>query len=74
MKKNVGLIDKITRIIIAAVILVLFLTDVITGVAGIVLLVIGGVLVLASITGRCGLYSPLGINTCKVKNQEKQEA
>ncbi len=74
MKKNVGLIDKIIRIIIAAVILVLFLTDVITGVAGIVLLVIGGVLVLTSITGRCGLYYPLGINTCKVKNQEKQGA
>ncbi len=73
MKKNVGLIDKIIRIAIAAIILVLFLTDVVTGIPGIILLVIGGVLVLTSITGRCGLYYPFGINTCKVKKQEKQD-
>lgn len=68
MKKNMGSIDKIVRVFIAIVILVLYLTDVITGTLGIVLLILAGVFVLTSLVSFCPLYAPFGISTCKKKN------
>jgi len=65
MKKNVGSIDKVIRLIAAVIIAVLYFTHVITGTSGIVLLVIAGVLVLTSFVGLCPLYMALGINTDK---------
>ena len=70
MKKNMGNTDRAIRIIIAAVIAYLYFTDKITGTLGIVLLVVAAVFLLTSLVGTCGLYSRLGVNTCKVKPSE----
>ena len=67
MKKNMGTIDKVVRIVLAIVIAVLFFTNVISGVLGIVLLVLAGVFVLTSLISFCPLYLPFGISTCKKK-------
>ncbi len=67
MKKNMGSIDKVVRILIAALILVLFFTHVISGVLAIVLLVIAGIFILTSIISFCPIYLPFGINTGKKK-------
>jgi hypothetical protein len=64
MKKNMGNIDKIIRILVAIVIAVLFFTNVISGTLGIVLLVLAGVFVLTSVMSFCPLYTLVGINTC----------
>lgn len=64
MKKNMGNADRIIRLIIAAVIAILFFTNVITGTLGIILLILGGVFVLTSLVGFCPLYTAIGINTC----------
>jgi hypothetical protein len=64
MKKNMGNIDKIVRILIAVVIAALFFTHVITGIFGIILLVLAGVFVLTSLISFCPLYTLVGINTC----------
>jgi len=64
MKKNMGNIDRTVRFIIAAVIAVLFFTNVITGTLGIVLLVLAGVFVLTSLISFCPLYAPFGLSTC----------
>lgn len=69
MKKNMGLADRIIRIIIAAVIAVLFFTGVIEGTLGIVLLIVAGIFVLTSLIKVCPLYMPFGIRTC---TREKQ--
>jgi len=65
MKKNMGGADRIIRVLIAAVIAVLFFMKVITGTLGIVLLVLAGVFVLTSLISFCPLYLPFGIKTCK---------
>ncbi len=65
-----GTADRAIRIIIAAVIAYLYFTDKITGTLGIVLLVVGIVFLLTSLVGTCGLYSLVGVNTCKVKPSE----
>ena len=63
MKKNMGTIDKAIRIVVAIVVAVLFYTGVITGVLGIVLLVLAAMFVLTSLISFCPLYLPFGINT-----------
>ncbi len=70
MKKNVGSIDRTLRILLAIIIAILFFTKVITGTLGIILLIFAGILVITSLIGFCGLYTILGINTCKIKNKE----
>jgi len=67
MKKNMGTIDKVVRILIAVVIAILFFTKVITGILGIVLIVLAAVFVLTSLISFCPLYLPFGIHTGKKK-------
>lgn len=67
MKKNMGNIDRIIRIIIAAVVSVLYFTGTISGTVGIVLLVLAGVFLVTSLVSFCPLYAIVGLNTCPVK-------
>ena len=67
MKKNMGTADKIIRVIIAAIVGVLYFTGTISGTLGLVLLVLAGVLVLTSIVSFCPLYALFGISTCPLK-------
>ena len=63
MKKNLGNIDRLIRILIAAAIAVLFFTKVITGTLGIILLVLAVVFVLTSLISFCPIYWTVGFNT-----------
>lgn len=67
MKKNMGSIDKVIRILVAVVFVVLFFTKVITGTLGIILLVLAAVFVLTSLISFCPIYWPLSISTAKKK-------
>lgn len=67
MKNNMGNTDRIIRLIVAAVIAVLFINNTITGVLAYVLLAVGAIFLLTSLVGSCPLYSVFGINTCRVK-------
>ena len=71
MKKNMGSGDRILRVIIAALLAWLYFSETVTGIAGIVLLVLGGVLVATSFIGFCPLYSIFGVNTCLEKTGSK---
>ena len=66
MRKNVGNLDKVFRIILAIVIGYLYYAEIISGTVGIVLLVFAGILVLTSLISFCPLYLPFGIKTCRV--------
>lgn len=59
-----GNADKIIRILVTIVIAVLFFTNIISGILGIVLMVLAGVFVLTSFIGFCPLYILFGINSC----------
>jgi hypothetical protein len=63
MKKNMGFMDKVIRILIAVVIAVLYFTNVISGTLGIVLMVLAAVFVVTSFLSFCPLYLPFGIST-----------
>jgi fatty acid desaturase len=70
MKRKMGSADRIIRVIIAAIVGVLYFTGVISGTLGIVLLVLAGVFVLTSLIGFCPLYAPFGIRTCPLKEKK----
>lgn len=65
MKKNMGTIDKLIRVFIAAVIGVIYFMGLINGITAIILLALAGVFVLTSLISTCPLYLPFGISTIK---------
>lgn len=73
MKKNMGIADRLIRVLIAAVVVVLFYTETISGTLGIILLILAGIFVLTSFISFCPLYAPFGISTCSNKNQELKD-
>jgi hypothetical protein len=69
MKRNMGNVDRIIRMIIAVIIGVLYYKKIVIGTLGDVLLVLAGVFVLTSLINFCPLYKLVGINTCKKKDK-----
>jgi hypothetical protein len=67
MKKNMGKADRIIRFIVAAVVAILYFTNVISGTLAIVLGAAAVIFILTSFISFCPVYSLLGINTCPVK-------
>jgi len=68
MKKNMGTIDRVIRILLAIVVIGLYLNGSITGAAAIVLGILAFVFIVTSLIGFCPLYVPLKISTIgKVK-------
>ncbi len=65
MKLNMGPIDRSIRLVIAAIIAVLYFTGQITGIVAIVLGVVAILFVVTSLTGWCPGYVPFGISTRK---------
>lgn len=62
-----GSADRITRVIIAAIMVALYFTGTITGTLGIVLIVLSVVFVLTSLVSFCPLYLPFGLSTVQKK-------
>lgn len=65
MIKNMGLIDKVIRIVVAVAIALLIIFKQLTGVAAIILGILGGIFLITSIIGTCPLYIPFKISTKK---------
>ena len=65
MKKNMGIVDRSIRVVLAILFAYLFFSNTVTGTMGIVLLIFGIVFLLTSLVSFCPLYTFVGINTCK---------
>jgi hypothetical protein len=65
MKKNMGTVDRVIRVLLAVIVLILYLTGNITGLAAAILGIIALIFVLTSIIGFCPLYVPFKISTIK---------
>jgi hypothetical protein len=64
MEKNVGMIDKAIRIIVALLIITAYLWGMLPGIAGL-LLVVSGSLLSSVMSGYCPLYTMIGWKTNK---------
>lgn len=70
MKVNMGGLDRGLRIVLAIVVALLIGTGTLTGTWAIVLGIVAVVFLATSLIGMCPLYALLGINTCKIKQNE----
>lgn len=65
IKKNMGTVDRTVRLLLAAVVAVLYFTGNLTGLAAIILGILAVIFVITSFISFCPLYLPFGLNTRK---------
>ncbi|MEM9666987.1 MAG: DUF2892 domain-containing protein, partial [Bacteroidota bacterium] len=63
MKKNMGSIDRVVRVLVAVLVGVLYLTGQISGTAALILGALAVVFVLTSVVSVCPLYLPFKLST-----------
>ena len=63
--KNMGTLDRIIRLVLAAVVAVLYLTGNLSGLVAIILGILAVIFVVTSFVGFCPLYVPFGLSTRK---------
>lgn len=71
MKKNMGSADRVIRVILAALVVLLYFMEVISGTTAIILLVLATAFVLTSLVSFCPLYLPFGLSTLRKKINAK---
>lgn len=67
MKKNMNGLDRIVRLVLIAIVAVLYYMNVISGTAAIILGISSVVLFLTSVVSFCPIYAIFGASTCDVK-------
>ena len=67
-----GLVDRITRLVIAIALVIFYLTGFIGGTGGVVLLAFAIIFALTSLVSVCPLYLPFGLST--LNNKTKNES
>ena len=65
MIKNMGKTDRMLRMLLAVLIVVLYLTDQLTGTASVILGMVAIAFLLTSVGGICPLYLPFKLSTNK---------
>lgn len=68
IQKNEGKQDRVLRVVLG-IALILLGVFAFTYTLQIVAFVVAGILIVTALTGYCGLYALLGINTCSVKKK-----
>ncbi|MFA4864164.1 MAG: DUF2892 domain-containing protein [Bacteroidales bacterium] len=67
MKKNMGSVDKIIRLLLAALFIILFVFNVVSGIFGYILLALAAIFIVTSLISFCPLYTIFGIKTTAAK-------
>ena len=69
MKPNEGTTDRMVRLILGVVLIIIGWSVLGNNALGIILDIIGLILLITGITGFCGLYKIFGINTLKIPKE-----
>ncbi|WP_026950380.1 YgaP family membrane protein [Algoriphagus mannitolivorans] len=64
MKKNMGIADRVIRLLVAIILVALYFSGTISGVLGVVGLALAVIFTLTSIVSFCPLYTLIGASTC----------
>jgi len=65
MKRNLSNVDRIVRVIVAALFAYLYFSGIVSGALGIVLVILGAIFLLTSVIAFCPLYAPFKFSTFK---------
>lgn len=63
MTTNMGTVDRVVRLVLAAVVAILYFTSFISGTFAIVLGIVAAFLAITALVGYCPLYSLFGFST-----------
>lgn len=66
-----GSVDRIVRLLIAAVLAYLYFTGTLSGTMGAIAVIVAGVFTLTSVISFCPLYTLVGLSTCPVDGAKK---
>lgn len=67
MRRNEGNVDRVVRLVVAAVAVGVAAAVGFGTVGGIVLLVVAGIMLVTAAVGFCPLYAVFGVSTCPVR-------
>lgn len=70
MSPNVGSTDKVLRLVVAAVAVIVAIATGPSAALGIILFVVAAVMVLTAVVGVCPLYKLIGVNTCPLDKRK----
>ncbi len=65
MKRNMSNLDRTIRVVVAAIFAYLYFGGIVTGIFGIILVVLAGIFLLTSLFAFCPLYLPFKFSTQK---------
>ncbi len=65
MKRNMSNVDRIVRVLLAALFAYLYFGGIVTGIFGLVLVVLAAVFLLTAVIAICPLYVPFKFSTYK---------
>ena len=65
MKPNLSNIDRIVRVVLAALFAYLYFGGIVTGTFGIILVVLGAVFLLTAVVSFCPIYAALKLSTLR---------
>jgi glucose uptake protein GlcU len=65
MKRNMGIVDRVIRIVLAAVVAVLFFANQLSMAAAVILGILAVIFLVTGLVGTCPLYLLFGISTKK---------
>ena len=63
MTKNMGVVDRAMRVVLAVVVAVLFFSRLISGTAAVILGIFAAIFLITGLVGFCPAYAPFGIST-----------
>ncbi len=67
MKRNLGAIDKLVRIVVGTLLVVIFMLEIVEGGLAIVALALALIFIVTGIFNFCPLYKIFGISSCPPK-------
>jgi uncharacterized membrane protein len=67
MEKNMGGVDRIVRLLVALLMVIAYFQGVVSGIFGIIVLILALVFVITSLVSICPIYALFGISTCPPK-------
>lgn len=65
MKRNLSNVDRIARVVLAALFAYLYFGGIVTGAFGVILVVLGAVFLLTAVVSFCPIYAALKLSTFK---------
>ncbi len=72
MKKNMGVVDRVLRTILAVIVGILYFTGQLTGIAAIILGIFAVIFLVTSSVGFCPAYKLLGISSLREETRHKE--